>query len=130
MRRQTSERLEEISCAILVPLTTTVAFPISRRTISPKRASVCCRVGATVPARAAGRLRIVVLLLMRRLCANRAETTMEPLLGGNHAHAHIHRLRRMSQEAYGNEVHAGLRIGADIFQANPARTLNRDVAFG
>src|SRR4029077_5417318 len=40
--RQTSDRPVPISSAILVPLTTTVAFSISNRTIRPSRKSVRC----------------------------------------------------------------------------------------
>src|ERR1019366_974195 len=40
MSRQTSDRLVPISSAILVPLTTTVAWLMSRRTMRPRRTSV------------------------------------------------------------------------------------------
>src|ERR1700724_2047884 len=40
MSRQTSDRLVPISSAIFVPLTTTVAWLMSRRTMRPRRTSV------------------------------------------------------------------------------------------
>src|SRR5579884_4133974 len=42
MSRQTSDRLVPISSAILVPLTTTVAWSLNRRTMRPRRWSVAC----------------------------------------------------------------------------------------
>src|SRR4051812_34951725 len=85
IKRQTSDRLDEISCAILVPLTTTMACSISNRTIRPKRTSVWCSGLAdffaglveTAPVRGPLPLRIGVFLAMEKLCANYPETTID-----------------------------------------------------
>ena len=69
------DRLDEISSAILVPLTTTVACSISSRTIWPSRKSVGCGVCAAAPDRALFGSRSVEALPMPRLCANRGQTT-------------------------------------------------------
>ena len=61
---------------------------------------------------------------------SRRNNNVELLLGGHHAHAHIHRLRRMCQQSDRNEVDPGLGIGAHIIQANPAGALDGNVAFG
>src|SRR5579864_2470379 len=75
MRRQTSERLEEISCAILVPLTTTMACSMSRRTMRPRRWSVGCWPWGDGAPFAGFRTRVLTVSLMPRLCAKRAERT-------------------------------------------------------
>jgi len=89
MSRQTSDRLDEISSAILVPLTTTVAFSLSKRTIRPMRASVICECGATTPFDDRGAdfdgepslstarfpLRFVLAFAMPRLCGRAHEST-------------------------------------------------------
>src|ERR1700757_3506556 len=80
MSRQTSERLEKISSAIFVPLTTTVALSISKRTICPSRRSVGCWWGAELALgpdlRAALFSRIGPDLPKRKLSANPEQKTM------------------------------------------------------
>src|SRR5580700_1164287 len=70
MRRQTSERFEEISCAILVPLTTIVACSINRRTMRPRRMSVgSVRASAAFARASPAAPRVVLAFLMTELCA-------------------------------------------------------------
>src|SRR5580658_9453555 len=102
MSRQTSERFEEISCAILVPLTTTVAFSINRRTMRPSRTSVGSWWDAAAlfgeltegSNRPDSRVRIVAGFLMRELCGTRAETTNDYVASGpvNLAQMHTNHL--------------------------------------
>src|SRR5271170_6527123 len=113
MSRQTSERFEEISCAIFVPLTTTVACSINRRTMRPRRTSVACArrspAFAGITARAT---RVAVGFLIPELCGSGRKSTNGPLFTKNmkltkmsfqlrrhDAEAHIHGLRGVSQEA-------------------------------
>src|SRR5260370_41880291 len=114
MSRQTSERVEEISCAILVPLTTTVACSIKRRTMRPRRRSVGCGLCSCATLARERRLwRVVSVLPMQGLCGNVPETTnlggvgstsiastasLRRLLGRDHAHTHVHCLGRVRQQ--------------------------------
>src|SRR5580700_7128023 len=74
MSRQTSERFEEISCAILVPLTTIVACSIKRRTMRPRRMSVgWVRESAAFARTSPTATRVVLAFLMTELCATRRQ---------------------------------------------------------
>src|SRR5580700_2608066 len=138
MSRQTSERFEEISCAILVPLTTIVACSISRRTIRPRRMSVGCSCSAGALAREGRVSRIVCVFLMRELCGSGEKSTNEgiktkdprlrKILGRHNPQAHIHRLRRVGQKADRNEIHAGLGVGTNIIEADAAGALQGNAA--
>src|SRR6202042_195672 len=76
MRRQTSERLEEISCAILVPLTTTVACSMNSRTMRPSRTSVACARDSPAFAGMGARVtRVVEGLLIPELCGSAEKST-------------------------------------------------------
>ena len=77
IRRQTSERLEEISWAIFVPLITTVACFI-RRPHDEAEAKIgrLSWYESAAAARDALRDRIGLLLAMRELSANPAQTTI------------------------------------------------------
>src|SRR5580692_1037335 len=76
MRRQTSERFEEISCAIFVPLTTTVACSMNSRTIWPSRTSVACVRDSPAFAGMGARVtRVVVGLLIPELCGSAEKST-------------------------------------------------------
>src|SRR5579859_7252544 len=101
--RQTSERLDEISWAIFVPLTTTVACSINKRTIRPRRRSVGCGWCAAGALARVALLRFVPVLLMRRLCANLRETTNAKLLGslGERGHRMSERILAFRSDAYG-----------------------------
>src|SRR5580700_602648 len=137
MSRHTSERFEEISCAIFVPLATTVACSINKRTMRPRRKSVAWACDAGVPfdgieadcIRAGWRLRIVVAFLMEELCGNSRETTIASLKfislllirhdldqypRGHNPEAHVDCLGRVCEQADGNEIHAGFGVGADV----------------
>ena len=69
---------------------------------------------------------------MRRLCANRGETTNLDDLGkrlcGDHAHAYVGGLGRMRQETDRNKIDTRLRISTYIFQSNPTRAFDGDAA--
>jgi hypothetical protein len=79
--------LEEISCAILVPLATTVACSINSRTMRPRRTSVAWECDASVAfggcaadfVREGWLFRIVAVFLMQGLCGNSRETTISRL---------------------------------------------------
>src|SRR5258708_34585868 len=95
----------------------------------PRRRSVgwgWCAAG-TLPRE--GCLRIVPVLGMRRLCANRDETTIAPL-SRHDSHTHVGGLGRVGQKAHRNEVDASLGVGANVVEANSAGTLNWNVAAG
>src|SRR5271165_583630 len=51
------------------------------------------------------------------------------LLGRHDSKAHIHRLGRVGQQSNGNEIHAGLGVGANILQPDSAGTLERNAVF-
>src|ERR1700723_1889294 len=84
MRRQTSERCEEISCAIFVPLTTTVACSINRRTMRPSRTSVTCVRDSPAFAGMSARVtRVVAGFLIPELCGSAEKSTNNgPYLAG------------------------------------------------
>src|SRR5208282_1746014 len=104
---------------------------MSRRTMRPSRRSVGCGWCAAGAVTREVDRRIVLVLAMRRLCANCGKTTIsapESRSGGNDSHAHIGGLGRARQQANRNEIDAGLGIGANILQANSARALHGDGA--
>src|ERR1017187_3179804 len=125
--RHTSERLEEISWAILVPLTTTVACSISRRTMRPSRRSVgwgWCPAGFLARE---GRFRIVPVLGMRMIMRELRPNNNRSL-GWDNSYAHICGLGRVRQQTHRDEVNAGFGVSANILQANSAGTFHGYVA--
>src|SRR5579864_1609508 len=105
---------------------------MSTRTMRPRRASVSSAGALCV----LGFRGLTWERGMQELSMNAAESTTTPhtlsrraRLGGCDAQAHVYRGRGVSKGTDGNEVHTGFGIGANIFQINPARALQRNAPF-
>ncbi len=98
----------------------------------PRRTSVACSWGAGVVARETRGLRIMVVFVITRIMrewgekhkrarpAPQAQGAADFLLGGNHSHTEIGRMSRVREQADRNEIHAGLSVGTNIVETNPA----------
>src|ERR1700730_3954117 len=126
MSRQTSERLEEISCAILVPLTTTVECSMRRRIMRPRRMSVA---SLALAGGSPASTRVFLIFLMRELCGSTGKSTNNGIhrnLHRSYAQAHVGCVGGVSKQADGDEIDAGFGIGANVFETDAARALDGD----
>src|SRR5216684_2919788 len=139
MSRQTSDRLVPISSAIFVPLATTVAWLMSRRTMRPRRTSVALCTD--------GRLRVFVETEMEGIITSRWSlvvsqwqpnrgwpqitndqrlTTSDWVLSRRNSQTHIHCRGRLRQRPYRDEIHTRFGVRPHIFEINSARALQRN----
>lgn len=118
--RHTSDLVVANSSAIRVPLMTSVALSLSRRTIRPRRASVSPSDTST---------RFVLERVIDELCASvtdsesairESQPTIQ-FLGLNDPHTQVDRSNGMSQRPDRDEVHAGFGIIADVVQCDATR---------
>src|SRR6266853_5141890 len=140
MSLQTSDRLVPISSAILVPLTTTVAWLMSRRTMRPRRTSVALCTD--------GRLRVFVEAEMEGIITSRwslvvSRWQIEPRIDPGprttndqrpttgvscwrNPQTHIHCGGRLCQRPHRDEIHTRFGVRPHILEINPARAFQRN----